>query len=435
MMSSDQTVQTPGSGAGLTEPAPDSIFANHDFLKLWAGETVSLIGTQVTQFALPLVAVITLRATVFEVGLLNALKFVPVIVFSLFAGVWLDRRRRRPVMIAAALGNVLLIGLVPIASAAGVLSIGLLYVVVALAGSLGMVFDIGALSYVPSLVEPRHLSDANSKIQAIRAFAGIAGPGLAGLLVGLITAPITLSVDAVSYLFSAAGLISIRKPEPELERPEQRPSVWSSLGEGLHAVYGNRLLFGLLTQGAATNLFFGVFTTVFVVYAIRDLHMTPFTLGLVVGAAAAGSLAGALSGGRVRKWLGFRRTMIITTIGECAAPLILLIPRHPTAPLVILMIAAQLFYGLCLTIDNVIVITVRQVVTPKRVLARMNAAYRMLLFGVAPIGMFLGGVLGSAFGVWTALVIACVTMCLPIAWIFFAPVFRLSEMPEAAQTC
>ncbi|HEY1917770.1 MAG TPA: MFS transporter [Streptosporangiaceae bacterium] len=434
-MSSDQTVQTPGSGAGLTEPAPDSIFANHDFLKLWAGETVSLIGTQVTQFALPLVAVITLRATVFEVGLLNALKFVPVIVFSLFAGVWLDRRRRRPVMIAAALGNVLLIGLVPIASAAGVLSIGLLYVVVALAGSLGMVFDIGALSYVPSLVEPRHLSDANSKIQAIRAFAGIAGPGLAGLLVGLITAPITLSVDAVSYLFSAAGLISIRKPEPELERPEQRPSVWSSLGEGLHAVYGNRLLFGLLTQGAATNLFFGVFTTVFVVYAIRDLHMTPFTLGLVVGAAAAGSLAGALSGGRVRKWLGFRRTMIITTIGECAAPLILLIPRHPTAPLVILMIAAQLFYGLCLTIDNVIVITVRQVVTPKQVLARMNAAYRMLLFGVAPIGMFLGGVLGSVFGVWTALVIACVTMCVPIAWIFFAPVFRLSEMPEAPQTC
>jgi MFS family permease len=434
-MSPDQTVRAPGSGAGLAEPRRDGVFANHDFRKLWAGETVSLIGTQVTQFALPLVAVITLRATVFEVGVLNALKFVPVLVFSLFAGVWLDRTRRRPIMIAAALGNVLLIGLVPIASAAGVLSIGLLYVVVALAGSLGMVFDIGALSYVPSLVEPRHLSEANSKIQAIRAFAGIAGPGLAGLLVGLITAPITLSVDAVSYLFSAAGLISIRKPEPELERPEQRTSIWSSLGEGLHAVYGNRLLFGLLTQGAATNLFFGVFTTVFVVYAIRDLHMTPFTLGLVVGAAAAGSLAGALSGGRVRKWLGFRRTMIITTIGECAAPLILLIPRHPTVPLVILMIAAQLIYGICLTIDNVIVITVRQVVTPKHVLARMNAAYRMLLFGVAPIGMFLGGVLGSVFGVWTALVIACVTMCLPIAWIFFAPVFRLSEMPEAAQAC
>jgi MFS family permease len=392
---------------------------------------VSLIGTQVTQFALPLVAVITLRATVFEVGVLNALKFVPVIVFSLFAGVWLDRRRRRPIMIAAALGNVLLIGLVPIASAAGVLSIGLLYVVVTLAGSLGMVFDIGALSFVPSLVEPRHLADANGKIQAIRAFAGIAGPGLAGLLVGLITAPITLSVDAVSYLFSAAGLISIRKPEPEPERPEQRTSVWSSLGEGLHAVYGNRLLFGLLTQGAATNLFFGIFTTVFVVYAIRDLHMTPFKLGLVVGAAAAGSLAGALSGGRVRKLLGFRRTMIITTIGECATPLILLIPRHPSAGWVTLMVAAQLFYGLCLTIDNVIVITVRQVVTPKQVLARMNAAYRMLLFGVAPIGMLLGGVLGSVFGVWSALVIACVTMCLPIAWIFFSPVFRLSEMPAA----
>ncbi len=429
-MATDQVAQAAQGQAGQPRKARDSVFANRDFAKLWAGESVSLIGTQVTLFAMPLVAVITLKASVFDVGVLNALRFVPVIIGSLFAGVWLDRRQRRPVLIACALGNVVLIGLVPIASVTGMLSIGLLYVVVTLAGALSMTFDIGALSYVPSLVEPRHLPEANGKLQASTAFAGIAGPGLAGLLVGLITAPITLSVDAVSYLFSAAGVLSIKKREPEPARADQRPSVWQSLAEGLRAVYGSRLLLGLLTQGAATNLFFGVFTTVFVVYAIRVLHLTPFKLGLVIGAAAVGSLIGALTGGRVRKALGFRSTMIITTIGECAAPLILLIPRNASPLTVVVMVSAQLVYGVSLTIDNVIVITVRQVVTPKRVLARMNATYRMLLFGIAPVGMLAGGVLGGAVGLRSALVISCVTMTLPIAWIFFSPVFRLTQMPE-----
>lgn len=429
-MAADQIAQAASDQADPPRQARRGVFANRDFAKLWAGESVSLIGTQVTLFAMPLVAVITLKASVFDVGVLNALRFVPVIILSLFAGVLLDRRRRRPVLIACALGNAVLIGLVPIASVTGLLSIGLLYVVVTLVGALNMTFDIGAMSYVPSLVDSRDLSEANGKLQASTAFAGIAGPGLAGLLVGLITAPITLSADAISYLFSAGGLLSIKKPEPPPASAEQRPSIRQSMAEGMRAVYGSRLLLGLLTQGAATNLFFGAFTTVFVVYAIRVLHLTPLKLGLVVGAAAVGSLTGALTGGRVRNALGFRRTMIITTIGECAAPVILLFPRNASVLTVVVMVAAQFVYGVNLTIDNVIVITVRQVVTPKRVLARMTATYRMLLFGIAPVGMLAGGVLGTAFGLRSALVISVLTMLLPILWIFFSPVFRLTQMPE-----
>jgi hypothetical protein len=199
----------------------------------------------------------------------------------------------------------------------------------------------------------------------------------------------------------------------------------------MRAVYGSKLLLGLLTQGAATNLFFGAFTTVFVVYAIRILHLTPFKLGIVVGAAAVGSLTGALSSSRARKVLGFRRTMIITTIGECAAPLILLIPRNASLLTIAVMVGAQFVYGINLTIDNVIVITVRQVVTPRRLLARMNATYRMLLFGIAPVGMLAGGVLGSVLGLRSALVVSVIAMTLPILWIFFSPVFRLTEMPDA----
>src|SRR5487761_1674129 len=378
---------------------------------------------------MPLVAVLTLNATVAEVGVLNALRFVPVLLLSLLAGVWLDRRRRRPVLIACALGNVVLIGTVPVASATGMLSIGLLYVVVTLVGLLSMVFDVGALSYVPNLVEHDHLAEANGKIQASTAFAGIAGPGLAGLLVGLITAPVTLSVDAVSYLFSATGLIAIRKPEPAPERPEVQLSVRQSIAEGLHAVFGSKLLSALLTQGAALNLFFGGFITVFVVYAVRVVHLSPLELGIVMAAAAVGSLAGATTAGRVRKALGLGRVMMINTIGVSVTLLALLIPRHASPVAMIIFVAAQLVYGWNIAMFNVNSITLRQIVTPRRVLARMNASYRMVLFGAAPIGMSLGGFLGGAVGLRAALVISLSLMASPLAWVFFSPAFRLTQMP------
>jgi predicted MFS family arabinose efflux permease len=404
-------------------------FRDADFVKLWAGESVSLIGTQVTQFTMPLVAILSLNATVVEVGVLNALRFVPVLLVSLFAGVWLDRRRRKPVLIACALGNAVLIGLVPVASATGLLSIGLLYVVVTMAGLLSMTFDVGALSYVPNLVGPEHLADANSKIQGSSAFAGVAGPSLAGVLVGLVTAPVTLTVDSVSYLFSAAGLIAIRKPEEAPDLPAVRTSVRQSIAEGLRVVWGSKLLSAILTQGAALNLFFGGYITVFLVYAVRVVRLSPLDLGIVMAAAAAGSLAGAATAGRVTRALGLGRIMAINTAGVSLTLLLLLVPRHASAATIAIFVAAQLAYGWNIAVININTITLRQVITPRRLLARMNASYRMVLWGVAPIGMSLGGLLGSAVGLRTALVISLTLMASPLLWLFFSPVFRLKRMP------
>ncbi len=418
--------------AAPADKAEGGVFANRDFVRLWAGESVSLIGTQVTQFAMPLVAILALNATVLEVGVLNALKFVPVIILSLFAGVWLDRRRRRPVLIGCALGNAVLIGLVPLGSATGNLSIGLLYVVVTLTGALSMTFDVGSLSYLPFLVERRHLAQGNGMMQASTAFAGVAGPGLAGLLIGLITAPITLSIDAVSYLFAVGGLVTISKREPAPEPRADDESVWRSAGEGLRAVYGNSLLRALLTQGTFMNIAFGIYITIFVVYAIRSLGLSPLELGIVMAASAAGSLLGATSAGRVRNALGLGRTMRFTVILVSAAPLLLLIPRHASLAGIALLVFAQLCYGCNVTINNVNAITIRQLVTPSRLLARMNATYRMQLFGAAPVGMVAGGLLGSAFGLRTALVIAVIGMAIPVVWIFFSPVYRLKELPEGS---
>jgi MFS family permease len=426
-MASDQTVKSP---ADAEAEETGGLLANRDFVRLWAGQTVSLIGTQVTQFAMPLVAVLSLNATVLEVGILNALRFVPVLLLSLFAGVWLDRRRRRPILICCAIGNSLLIGLVPIASVTGVLSIGLLYLVTTLVGLLNMVFDVGALSYVPQLVERRHLSQANSRLQASNAVAGISGPGLAGLLIGLITAPITLSVDAVSYLASALGLIAITRREPEPEQPAERQSVGRSIAEGLRAVYGSRVLRALLTQSAALNLCFGAVITVFVVYAVRYLHLTPFKLGLVLGASALGSLCGALLSTRVRMRLGLGRSLVVNTVFIAFAPLLMIIPRGAGLASMTILICCHFLYGGNMAMYNVAAITMRQTVTPRRVLARMNATYRMLLFGAPLFGALLGGLLGDALGLRPALVVSLIAMTSPAAWIAFSPVFRLREMPS-----
>lgn len=420
----------PAVAAARTEDASGGIFANHDFLKLWLGETVSQIGTQVTQFALPLVAILTLKATVFEVGLLNALRFVPVIVVAVLAGVVLDRRRRRPVLIMCSLTNAVLIGLVPLAATMGFLSIGLLYAAALLVGTMSVCFDVGTLSYVPYLVGRRHLPDSNSRLQASAAFAGIAGPGLAGLLIGLITAPITLTVDAVSYLFSVAGLLSIRTPEPCPDAGQERPSVRRSIAEGFHAVYGTRLLRVLLGQSASLNLGFGAVSTIFTVYAVRTLGLTPLKLGIALGALQVGALLGALGAARLKRVLGLGRTLAVSIVGVSGSPLLLLLPHSASLAAMTLFVAGWLGHGCGISVWNVNTITLRQAVTPMRLLARMNATYRMLLFGALPAGAMVGGLLGTAVGLHTALVVAVIVLTTPILWIFFSPIFRLTEMPS-----
>ncbi len=433
-MASDQIApSTEGEAAGqaqVTGPAAaGGVLANPDFAKLFAGETISQIGSQVTQFTMPLVAIITLNATAFQVGILNALKFVPVIVIALFAGVWLDRHRRRPIMIMCALGNVALIGLVPISSVAGFLSIGLLYVVITLSGTLTVIFDVGALSYVPFLVEREHLTESNSKLQASIAFAGIAGPGIAGFIVGLITAPITLSLDAASYLFSAAGMAAIKKREPEPERTGERTSIRQSLAEGFRAVYGTKLLRILLGQSAVLNVGFGMVSTIFAIYGVRVLGLSPDKLGIAVAGLAAGALFGSLLAGRVQRALGMSKMMGLAIILVCTSPLLLLIPRTPSLGSMVFLVGGWLGHGFGISMWNVNTITLRQVLTPMRLLARMNATYRMMLFGALPVGAFIAGVLGSTVGLWHAMLISALALTLPMAWLTFSPVFRLKEMP------
>lgn len=415
--------------APAVAPHP-GVLRNRDFVKLWTGETVSLVGSQITELALPLVAIVTLHATAFEVGLLNVARYAPFVLVSLFAGVWFDRRRRRPILIASNLGRAVLIGLVPLATVPHLLSMELLYVVGFGAGVLTVLFDVGIPSYVPGLVERRQLAEANSRIATSYSLAGICGPGLAGLLIGLFTAPVALAVDAVSYLFSAAALAGISKPEPAPDPPAERSSVLRSIAEGLRTVFDNSVLRHLATQSATFNFFGNIVVTVFLVYAVRQLGLHPGQLGLVVGAGSVGALLGAMAANRLRTGVGFGRTLRISTIVACLSPLMLLLPRGSDPGSLVVLGGSLATYGAALAVFNVNTLTLRQTVTPDHLLGRMNASYRLLLFGMVPLGALAGGSLGGLFGLRPALVAGVVGLALPLLWLAFSPVYRLREMPE-----
>ncbi len=407
-----------------------TVLANRDFVRLWTGETVSLIGSQITQLALPLVAILTLHATVFQVGVLNATRYAPVMVFSLLAGVWLDQVRRRPVLVVGDLACAVFIGLIPLSSATGVLSIWLLCALAVLVGVGQVFFDIGSLAYLPGLVERRHLAAANSRMQISYSVAGIAGPSLAGLFVGLLTAPVTLTVDAVSYLFSMVMLLRIRKPEPRARTDTFQPSTVRSIAEGLRAVFGSPVLRALLWQSCMFNFGYNALITVFTVYAIRWLGLSAAALGFVLGAGAVAALAGALIANRVTTAVGLGRTLLITTLGACWWPPLLLL-AHDASPVSLVVLAiSQAVNGVSVVIYNVTTVTLRQIVTPDKLLARMNGSYRMLLFGTGPLGALTGGALGGALGLRPALVVTAIVLATPTVWILFSPVFRLKEMPS-----
>jgi MFS family permease len=409
---------------------PRGVLRDSQFLRFWASETVSLLSTELMTLVFPLIAIYTFSATTFQVGLVQACLYAPVILFSLLIGVWLDRRRRRTTLILSNAVRGLLITLIPVAKLTSLLSLPMLYAIVFLVGTLTVMFEVGSLSYLPSLVARHHLADANSRIQASFSLAAIAGPSLGGVLVGALSAPLAVPVSAVGFMLSAIFLSTIRKEEPLPQRDPARPSIAASIAEGLRAVIANSLLRHLITQSTTFNLVQNGLLVVFVVYVVRHLGLRPAQLGLVLGAAAVAALLGALTTNRITRALNLGRTLRLAAFGSCVPPLLILIPRDNSVGAIALLIAAQALVSFNLVVWNVNTLTLRQVVTPHRLLGRVNASYRMVLYGAAPVGAVLGGALGDLLGLRAAMVTAALVMLVPIAWTFFSPVFRLSEMPS-----
>jgi hypothetical protein len=366
-----------------------------DFVRLWTAQSVSQIGSQVSALALPLVAVLVLHASAFRVALLGSVEMLPFLLFALPAGAWVDRVARRPVLIAADAGRALALGSIPLAAALGHTTIWQLYAVGFLAGTLTVFFDVAYQSYLPSLVGSGHLVEGNSKLELSRSGAQIAGPGLAGLLVDAITAPYAIAVDAVSFVWSALFVTSIRARETARPRAASR-SLRKEIAEGLRYLLSDPRWRAMTVYVATFNLGTGMTGPLNLVYAVRRLGLSPAQLGLVFMLGNLGWLAGALVARRVSTWLGVGWTIVLG--GALGGAPLLLWPLAPRSLAMPFLIASLLVVSFGIVLFNIPGISLYQTLVPDHLLGRMNASRRWIVWGVIPLGSLLGGVLASTVG-------------------------------------
>lgn len=403
------------------------LWKNADFLRLWVGESVSFFGTQVTLLALPVTAVVTLGAGAQEMGILQASESLPFLLITLFAGVLVDRVRRRPLLVASNLGRAVLLGVVPVLALMGVLSMWHLYLVGLLVGVFTVFFHLAYQAYLPSLVQREELAEGNSKMAASESVATLSGPGLAGVLIQVVSAPVALVVDAVSYLASAAGIgaIKVREPEPVAKH---RESVKREIGEGLRFTFANRYLRPLAFEAAGYNFFMGAVQAVLLLYAIRSLGLTAGTLGIVLSLGSVGSLVGAIMSERLVKWFGLGRTIILAMAVACMSPLMLIWLADGWFGIVLLGVSFALGWG-AVAAYNVHIMTLRASITPDRLRGRMNASYRFVTWGVGPLGSLAGGFLGEGIGLYWTIVVGAVGIALAWIPVVFSPIPGLKSMP------
>jgi MFS family permease len=403
------------------------LWRHGDFLKLWSAETVSQFGTQISQVALPLVAVIALDASAFQVAALGTVEFLPFLLFTLPVGVWVDRLPRRPILVVADLGRACALGSIPVAAAIGHLTLTQLYVAGFVTGTLTVFFDVAYQSYLPSIVERSQLVEGNSKLEVSRAVAQVGGPAASGVLVRAFTAPYAVLADAISFLWSSAFVFTIRRKEVVPERTAESPSLRRELIDGVRYLLGHRYWRGITMSTATFNFFNNVAFAILMVYLVRRLHMSPLQIGVTFALASAGGLAGAFLAGKIGTRFGIGRTILLGTLVD-GLPLLLipLAPRSLAIPFIAVSFALVEF-GVVLY--NVSGISLTQALTPERLLGRVNASRRFVVWGTIPLGSLVSGALASTIGLRPTMfvgAIGCTLAAIPIA---LSPVLHVQELP------
>ncbi|MGH2428610.1 MAG: MFS transporter [Candidatus Limnocylindria bacterium] len=428
------------SGASA-RAAPASLWRHPDFLKLWTAQTVSQFGDEVTQLALPFVAIATLDAGPLEMGLLATFQFLPFILLTLPAGVWVDRMRRRPILIGADIGRAILLVSIPVAFIMGWLTMTQLFVIAFLVGCLEVFFDVAHDAYLPSIVERNQLPEGNAKFEISNSAATIAGPGIAGFLVAVVTAPFAIFFDAISYLAATVFVFLVRRHEPAPERtPRADPAVLGrrqrpgaemrrDIAEGLRYVLGHRYLRSIAACTGTFNLFFNMGGAVMLLYIVQQLGLTPATIGLIFSIGNVGVLLGALSTGRIARRVGVGPAIIGSV--AIGSPALLMIPLAPPDLAVPVLVASGVLVGWSTVVYNVNQRSLRQAITPDRMLGRMTATMRFIVWGTIPIGALAGGFLGELIGLRTTLIVAGLGVLVAFLPVLFSPVRGLRQMPEA----
>lgn len=399
-----------------------NLWRNPDFVKLWSAHTISAIGSKVTFLALPLTAALALQATPVEMGYLAVAGSLPGLLFGLPVGVWVDRSKRRSLLILADVGRGLLLILIPLAAWFGLLQMPLLYGVIFLTGLLSLLFGAADHAYLPTVVKREQLVDANSQLAISRSAAEIAGPTLAGWLIQVITAPVAILVDGVSFLLSGLLLGLIRQPEAAPVRHAEDGHFFQEIGAGLKLLYQERTLWAITVATAIISFFNAALEAIYLLYMTRNLELSAWWIGIIFGAGSVGFLVGALLPGYVVRRLGLGPTMIVGLLLLALADFILPLVSGPESLVIALLILAQIGFGFGLTFYNVGKDSLRQIITPDHMLGRMSATLDFTVAALIPLGALVGGLLGEWIGLRTTLLLAAIGELMAVVWLLFSPV-------------
>jgi len=397
-------------------------------MKLWAGQTVSELGTVVTRTAVPLVALLVLAAGPFEMALLVVSASFGVLLVGLIAGAWVDRLRRRPLLIASDAIRAVLLLSIPAAHLAGVLRIEQLYLVVFLEGCLGALFDAAYPAYVPSLIGVDRVVEGNSKLATSSSLAEIGGPSLGGSLVQVIGAPLAIFVDAISFIVSAISLALIRSPEPERPRRTSPTPMRTEIVEGLQLVRQHPVLLPLALRSIIAHVAGSFYGVLYTIYLIQDLQLNPFLLGVVVSAGGVGSLVGSLLASRVIARLGFGPALIWTATGASIIGVLTPLAGGPILLATLMVFLPQLVGDGLQTIEGVAELSLIQGVIPDRILGRVNATLEVFSHGIAyPLGALLAAAVAGWVGVRGGIAIGWAGMAVSILLLVLSPLPRIRQ--------
>ena len=411
--------------------SPTSPLWHHrDFMKMWTGQTISQFGSSISQLAIPWLAAVDLHASPLAFSLLGVLGFLPFILFALPAGVWVDRLRRRQILIVGDSARAVLLMLIPVLWFAGVLEIWHLLVLEFVIGIFTVFFDVAYQSYLPALIEREHLVDGNSKLQVTVGIAQVGGPSLAGGLIGAITAPYAILVDSMSFVISSVFMIRMRHREnlPRQDTDEPRPRMWPQVKEGLAWVVGHRNLRAIAGCTGTSNFCSSLMFAIVILYMVRVLHLSAFEAGAVFAVGSAGSIVGALFANRLGLRLGLGTAIVLTAVifsfGGLAYPL-----APKSFPLPLLMVG-QLLFGFSAIAYNILQVSYRQAITPERLQGRMNAAMRWIVWGTIPLGTLAGGAIAQAATLHTALWVGALLGTPTFLWVLLSPLRSVREIPQ-----
>jgi MFS family permease len=405
-----------------------SLRQHRDFRQLWVGDTLSQFGASIGQFAIPALAVTQLAATPFEVGALSAAETAAFLLVGLPAGVWVDRLRRRPLMLRADFCRFALLMTIPVAWWLHVLTVWQLIVVALLVGLLTVFFDVAYQSYLPSLVGREHIVEGNTKLQISQSAAQVSGPALGGLLVQLIGAATSVLATALGFLSSALFLLRIRTSEPQPERTERR-GMRVEIAEGLRFVLHQPTLRAITFCTGTSNLFSSIAGAAMLLFLIRQLHVDTGIAGLLMTAGGLGGLLGGLTATRWSRAFGQARTIWLSLL--VVSPFSLLMPLAEPGWRLILFAVASFAFGLGAVVYNVAQVSYRQAICPDHLLGRMNASVRFLVWGTMPIGGLIGGALAAWLTPRGALWVGSAGEALAVLWVLASPLRTMRDLPTS----